>query len=476
MSRTCTLHILHTNDIHSHFEHMAQICSCLKEKRAQWEQQGGHVLTVDIGDHADRSRMKTEATWGHANVEVLNHSGYQYVTIGNNEGLTFPKEQLDGLYQHAAFTVVVSNLIDGTSEQLPAWASPYVIHEWDGFRVALLGVTAAFGTFYRLLGWEVMDPLPLIKRQVRELRPQVDAIIVLSHLGYGADKQMAAELEGIDVILGGHTHHLLEHGEQVGSVLIAQAGKFGDYVGHVQLLLDQEEHRVLTKEASVLNVGDAAADPAMEQLIEREKQAAEQVLSQPIATLSREMTVDWMRETPFASLMAASLRRWTGAEIGMANSGLLLTPLKQGEVTRKDLLQCVPHPVKPCAITLTGEQLLAILQRAVQTATICTPLKGFGFRGKMLGWMAVDGMTVYYTDGAERTITHVEVAGQPLAPLQQYRVGTVDMFMFNHLFPEFHRGKEQQFFLPEVLREVMAEMIADEDLITASLTPRWIRS
>jgi len=476
VSRTCTLHILHTNDIHSRFEQMAQISSCLKAKRAEWEQLGEHVLTVDIGDHIDRSRMNTEATWGRANVDILNHSGYQYVTIGNNEGLTLPKERLDALYQHAAFTVVVGNLRDGTSERRPAWASPYAIHEWDGFRIAILGVTAAFGSFYRLLGWEVSDPLPLIKRQVQELRPQVDAIIVLSHLGYWADKQLAAEVEGIDVILGGHTHHLLEQGERVGSALIAQVGKFGDYVGHVKLLLDQREHRILAKEARVMRVGEFAADPVVERLIEQERLAAEQVLSQPIATLSMDLAVDWQRETPFASLLAASLRRWTGAEIGMANSGLLLMPLRRGAITRKDLLQCVPHAVKPCAITLSGEQLLAILRRALQTETISTPLKGFGFRGKMMGWMGIDGVTVHYADRGKPDITQVYVSGQPLKAKRQYRVGTVDMFMFNHLFPEFHKGREQRFYLPEVLREVIAETIADDDLLHDSLRPRWIRS
>lgn len=476
MSRTRTVHILHTNDLHSRFEQMAHISACLKEKRAEWEQLGELVLTVDVGDHVDRSRMISEATWGRANVKILNHCGYQYVTIGNNEGLTLPKERLNRLYEHAVFTVVLGNLQEGVTVQPPTWATPYAIHEWDGLRIAILGVTAAFDSFYRLLGWEVSDPLPLIKQQVQALRSQVDVIIVLSHLGYWADKQMAAEVEGIDVILGGHTHHLLEQGERVGSTLLAQVGKFGEYVGHVRLQLDQERRQILSKEAQVMRVGDFAADPVVEQMLKEEQQAAEQALSQPIATLSMDLEIDWQRESPLATLLAASLRRWTGAEIGIANSGLSLKPLRRGAVTRKDLLECVPHAVKPCAITLSGEQLLAILRRAVQPETISLPLQGFGFRGKMMGWMGIDGVTVHYSDGENPVVTRIDVSGQPLMGKRLYRVATVDMFLFNHLFPEFHQGQDQQFYLPEVLREVLAEAIADDDLLGDSSRPRWIRS
>ncbi|MBO8163350.1 MAG: bifunctional metallophosphatase/5'-nucleotidase [Brevibacillus sp.] len=476
MACTSTLHIFHTNDIHSYFERMPQIAACLKVERSKWEQRGDHVLSVDIGDHADRSRMKTEATWGRANVEILNQSGYQYVTIGNNEGLTFPKEQLNLLYQDASFSVIVSNLVDGTTGQPPAWAVPYAIHEWEGFRAAILGVTAPFDTYYRLLGWEVKDPLALIKGQVQQLRDEVDAVIVLSHLGYWADKQLASEADGIDVILGGHTHHLLPYGERVGSTLIAHVGKFGEYVGHVRLVLEHKERRVLEQEAEVLPVSRYEADSAIEALIEREREAADRVLSEPVARLSRELPIDWERESPSASFLAASLRQWTGAEIGMANSGLMLIPLSEGEVTRKDLLACAPHPIKPCAVTLTGEQLLTILKQAIRPETVAMPLKGFGFRGKVTGWMGVDGLTVYYTDGVQPTITRVEVGDQPLSPTREYRVATVDMFLFNHLFPVFHKGKDQRFYLPEVLREVLAQTIRHKELIDASFAPRWIRN
>lgn len=80
-----TLTILHTNDIHSHFGSMSTIAAMINEERDQ----GGNFLVLDIGDHMDRMAVETEGTLGTANVDVINLTGYDAITIGNNEGLTF---------------------------------------------------------------------------------------------------------------------------------------------------------------------------------------------------------------------------------------------------------------------------------------------------------------------------------------------------------------------------------------------------
>nr|WP_277603131.1 bifunctional UDP-sugar hydrolase/5'-nucleotidase [Brevibacillus sp. SYP-B805] len=465
------MHILHTNDLHSQFAHMPQIASCLKQHRARWEEQGEHVLTVDVGDHLDRMSIKTEATWGRSNVEVLNRSGYQYVTIGNNEGITLPKEKLDVLYRDARFTVVLNNLQEAGADGPLPWAVPFAIHEWPDLRVALLGATVPFAEFYRLLGWEAKDPLPILAEQVRMLRPKVDAIVVLSHLGLRADRELARKIPGIDVILGGHTHELLKNGEQVGSTLIAQAGKFGEYVGHVRLTLGSKG--VVAAEAECLRAADYPYDPQIVQLIADERVKAEKRLSAPVARLEQDWPVNWERETALGSLLAACIRKWTGAEIGLANSGLLLTSLHSGVLTRKDLLQCLPHPINPCAVTLTGEQLLGILTRAIQPEVVHRELRGFGFRGKIAGWLGVDGLKIRYALEPAPQILQVLVGDVPLENGREYRVGTVDMFVFNRMFPELLEGRDMQFFLPEVLREIAAELLNDRVLLQSCLLPRW---
>ena len=95
----------------------------------KWHEEAGEeFLLFDLGDHADRSHPLTEATHGNANVELLNKAGYHAVTIGNNEGITFPYEDLDHLYDHRQFEVLLANLYyeDGNAA---SWAKANAIFE-----------------------------------------------------------------------------------------------------------------------------------------------------------------------------------------------------------------------------------------------------------------------------------------------------------------------------------------------------------
>lgn len=473
MPDTFALHLLHTNDIHSQFANMPRIATCLKLLRKRFEQSGEHVITVDLGDHADRSNIMTEATWGHANVAVLNASGYQYVTIGNNEGLTFPKAELEKLYESASFQVVLGNVKDEAGEQ-PRWAVSSVIHQWEGGTVALLGVTKSFPHFYGMLGWKAEEPFAFLQAQVQQLRPRVDVLVLLSHLGYKHDCQIAEAIEGIDVILGGHTHHLLPKGERVGNTLIAQAGRFGEYVGHVRLEVDRTQRAVREACAELVSVSAYEEDSDINALIERERLEAVRILGQPVTTLSFDLEPAIDRETAFGNFLAASLRMWTEAEAGMAIGGLLLTRLAEGLVTRKDLLECLPHPIKPWSVSLTGTQILRILERFAKPDTYLSELQGFGFRGSRVGWLHLDGIRVEYTPGADPAICLVEINGERLQPERSYRVGAMDLFLFHPFFSEFQTGADHQFFLPEVLREVVAETIQNTHLLKESCLPRWI--
>lgn len=472
MADTCTLHLLHTNDLHSHFEKMPLIATCLRTSREQWESRQEHVLTIDIGDHMDRMDSRSEASFGKTNVSVLNRCGYQYATIGNNEGLTLPKSKLDTMYEQADFTVVVGNLLDRATMAPPAWAVPYAIHTCGELRIALLGMTIPFFS-YQNMGWEIREPLPVLREQVAALRSSVDIIILLSHLGYQTDCMLAQEVAGLDVILGGHTHHTLPHGERVGSTLIAQTGRFGEHVGHVRLIWDRAAKQIVDVSAELFETGRYEPDQALLAFLQKEQEQANVSLIRPIARLERDLRVNWTEETPYGSFLAASIRKWTGAEVGMANGGLLLTDLQRGSLTFAQLLKSVPHPINVCAVTLTGRQLAAVLEQAIQPQIVHRELRGYGFRGKIEGWMAVDGLRIQYADSRKPHIVAIEVNGQPLANEREYRVGTVDMFMYNRLFPDLLQGREIEYFFPEMLREVIANTITDQTLVQNAFLPRW---
>lgn len=83
---------------------------------------------------------------------------------------------------------------------------------------------------------------------------------MLSHLGLPSDERIALEIPEVDVILGGHTHHLLETGKIEGNALLAAAGRWGEYIGKVDIELD-ENNQILTKTAMTFKTEDLPAAP-----------------------------------------------------------------------------------------------------------------------------------------------------------------------------------------------------------------------
>ncbi|CAG7646538.1 hypothetical protein PAESOLCIP111_05185 [Paenibacillus solanacearum] len=469
------LRILHTNDIHSRFEHMAAIAAVIGRLRTEAGEE--RTLTLDIGDHMDRVRPETEGTMGHANVAVMNATGYDAVTIGNNEGLTLTPEALADAYREASFAVVLANMPEaGTGTHAP-WAAPWRIIEKAGVRIGLIGVTACFPDFYSLLGWDVQDPLDVVKRLVPELRPQVDIVVVLSHLGLRNDERLAAEVPGIDMILGGHTHHLLEQPLRIGGAAVCAAGKFGQYVGMIDVEWDSIGRTIGRVEATVIPVPELPRDERVAKLIEQAGEEAGARLGQVVATLPMDLPIDWYGESKLGNLLAAGLRRFTEAQIGLVNSGQLLHGLAHGPLTAGMLLELCPSPINPCRVMLTGTQLLLALEQSLLPEFMDKPLFGFGFRGKVLGSLCVDGMDIEFDPEAApyRKIRSAAVAGEPLLPEQTYTVGMIDMFTFKIGYESLSEGTEAQFFLPEFIRDVLLRQLLERQALEDSGRLRFVK-
>jgi 5'-nucleotidase len=469
------LHILHTNDLHSHFEEMTRIATGLKTLRLALQKKGESVVTVDIGDHMDRMRLKTEATLGQANIDVMNKTKYDLVTVGNNEGLTFSRQEFDRLYRNAAFSVICANLLDSNSGQIPSFLRPYAIKQYGDLTVGWIGVTAAFPDVYELLGLTALPPKQVVAEYAAALRSRVDLLIVLSHAGYKQDVEMAESIEGIDVILGAHTHTYLEKGECINRTLICQTGKFGQYIGHVTITYDKKTKSIRDLKARCLPSSAYEPDESLTQTIEQHRQHAESNMRAVVTSIKCELPVSWEEESPLANLLAAGIRSWVDAEVGLVNSGTLLFSLPKGEITRKDILSLCPHPINPCRMKLTGAQLLSILEESLDEAMIHKQMRGFGFRGKVIGWLSVDGAEVFYNPHAPlgKRIEHVDIMGVPLQKERLYTVGTIDMFTFGIIFPIFKQGTELQFYLPEFLRDVLQKQLQNEEALKNSVHRHW---
>ncbi|MDR6879192.1 bifunctional UDP-sugar hydrolase/5'-nucleotidase [Bacillus sp. 3255] len=468
--------ILHTNDLHSHFEMMPKISAYFNRVRDGYP--ADQVLTLDIGDHMDRMSPETEGTNAIANLEIMNATGYDAMVVGNNEGLTFTPDLLrEAVQTYAKFPILGSNIRELATMETPDWLVPSVTLEKSGLRIGLIGVTAAYPIYYELLGWQVTDPIEAVRAHTALLRPQTDLIVVLSHLGLRMDQRLAEEIEGIDVILGGHTHHVLEEPLLIGGTYLAAAGKFGQYAGHIELGYDRAQRRIAEFRSRVVPMTeDAEEDSSVSALLERFRIAGAAALDEEVAQLREPLRLDWYGESPLGNLLAAGIRRWTSADIGLVNSGQLLQGLKEGRLTRGRLLEICPGPINPCRLLLRGSDLLQALEESLQREFMEKPIRGLGFRGEVLGVLSVDGMTVEIDSSRapyERVVA-VQIGGEPLDRARDYVVGTIDMFTFGSGYLSLSQGKEIVYMLPEFIRDVLARELRDQEAIAECHAARFI--
>jgi 2',3'-cyclic-nucleotide 2'-phosphodiesterase (5'-nucleotidase family) len=473
------LHIIHTNDIHSRFEQMPRIASVIQYLKQSRPDES--VITLDIGDHMDRMRVETEGSMGAANIAVLNASGYDAVVLGNNEGLTFPKEAISAVYSgQTQFAVLGTNLLDAESGTQVEWMVPSLVIEKGNLRIGIVGVTAFYENFYSLLGWTALEPFQAIRAEIHKLRTDehVHLIIVMSHLGLRQDRMLAHEIEGIDLILGGHTHHLLEQPEKEDRTWLAATGSLGKYVGDITLGYHFSTGELTLVQGRCLSTEQFPIDEQVAQLIESYYVLGRDNLSQPVAHLEHRLSIDWYGESQLGNLLAAGIHRWTDAEIGLVNAGQLLSGLEAGPVTAGQLLSMCPSPINPCVTQLQGTHIRQALEESLIDEFYEYPIRGFGFRGQVLGVLCVSGIIIEYNPVGERfnKISNVQINGEPLDEERMYRVGMIDMFTFGIGYTSLSQGVDTHYYLPEFIRDILEVQLQRPDELLKCARSHWVAS
>ncbi|MDO6449125.1 bifunctional UDP-sugar hydrolase/5'-nucleotidase [Oceanobacillus profundus] len=452
----------YTNDLHSDFKQWPRVVTYLKEARALRNQRGESNWTIDIGDHVDRSHSITEATMGKANVKLLNDAGYDYVTIGNNEGITMSHQDLYHLYDEAAFEVTCANL-HSTDNMQPPWLRPTVnIETKHGVKIGMIGLTAPFNAFYELLNWYVSPEFEVLDKYMKDLENSVDIIIVMSHLGITIDQEIARRYDAVDAIIGGHTHHLLRSGEYINNAVITAAGKHCAYIGEVILTWDHKQKKLVKKEAYTADITHLEKDAETEQTLHVMLNEANSLLGETVVQIDSPLTVNWYKDTPIMQELTNTVKEWTKADAAMLNNGLLLESLPVGAITYGDIHRICPHPINPVVVDLKGNELIEVVRVSLTKEFMQLALKGFGFRGKVLGRMMFAGIQVetgFHKNGEEYVKQVLLENGEEIDPDRTYYIATADTFTFGRLLPEVAKSDSKQYFVPEFLRDLLAKTL-----------------
>src|SRR5699024_1132708 len=158
------------------------------------------------------------------------------------------------------------------------------------------------------------------------------------------------------------------------------------------------------------------------------EQKSDEILQQTLIQTEDPLLVDWYKETKLIKDLTETLLEWTKADGAMLNAGLLLHTLEAGKISYKDVHAICPHPINPCIVTLSGEELTEVVRASLTDQFMNLELKGFGFRGKVLGRMVFAGLEAKIkSHGAgQEYVEEIFIDGAPIGRKNVYRIATGD--------------------------------------------------
>lgn len=380
----------------------------------------GACVHVDSGD-ALHGTGPAQWTAGAAVVPALNAVGVELMTPGNWE-FGFGPAVLRDRVGDLAFPVIAGN-VRRADTGAPEFAAAE-IREVGGLRVAFLGITSpivsrtmprAFGAGLRFL--DPLDVLPELVATTRD-RERPDLVVLVSHYGFAQEVTLARQVDGIDVILGGHTHDVLAEPVVVGGTVITQSGAHGSYL--TRLDLEITHGRVSDVRHQLLAVEEAGpADPEVAAVIEEalgpHRAALDEVVGETPTLLHRGTVL----EAPADALITDAYRASTDADVALSHGWRYGPPIPTGPVTVGDLWQLIPTNPELFTVRLTGAVLRRMLEQSLERTFASNALRQQGgYVMRFAGMRAV----VRLNNPAGTRVLQLEIGGEAADPSREYLV------------------------------------------------------
>ena len=403
-----TLHVLHINDLHSRIESInkydstcnaeaevegecfggvARLATKVAELRGALVADGQNVVLLDAGDQFQGSLMYTTYK-GAAAAEFMEKIGFDAMAVGNHEFDDGP-EALAAFVDKVSFPVLSGNLDLSGSNLLKGKVADSVILDVGGEKIGLVSALATDTVDTSSPGPNVVfkDEIEELKADVAALEAEgVDKIIALTHVGYNLDQRIAAEVPGLDLVVGGHSHTYLSAsdedrqgayptwvtGPEGGMVPVVQAYAYSKYLGHIELTFDDAGNLVhaegdtIVLDASVTPDAEIAARVA--ELAGPIEELKARVVADSAAAIDGDRANCRATECQMGNLVADAMLdrvKGQGIQIAFQNGGGLRASIDAGEVTMGEVLTVLPFQNTLSTFEAKGSTLLAALENGV---------------------------------------------------------------------------------------------------------------
>ncbi|WP_059104309.1 bifunctional metallophosphatase/5'-nucleotidase [Shouchella shacheensis] len=407
-----SVNIYHTNDHHGHTSMYPQMITTLHEAK----EEHGDGLLLDAGD-VFSGTLYFNSFHGQDSIEFMNMMEYDAFVPGNHEfDLGDPENghpELVEFFKAAEFPILAANMDFSKDEGLDQLTEEGISHEAEGGMIYDGIVLEYEGEQIGIFGLNTEDTVNVSSTNDVEFNDYVESaqnmvnqfeaeginkIIALTHLGYdtdpsvGNDLLLAEKVEGIDIIIGGHSHTKIdpptvvtenEEGEEIDPTIIGQAGEYGQYIGRINVTFDA--NGVITDHSGeLLATKDRDLDPEAEKMLEPYTEEIEEIQIEEVgANVVSELPTPRhgngdaesvrANETALGNLIAdAQLKAAQAVNedtiMALQNGGGIRASIEQGEVTVGELITVQPFGTRLTLLEVSGEELIESFEVSVSNA------------------------------------------------------------------------------------------------------------
>lgn len=448
MAQERTFTILHTNDIHgrhvpfdvapgdataqtgdpgrapAEFDRAATVggFQYLAGKVGEIRRREGadNVLLVDAGDTFSDDLVGNE-TRGAAIIKLMNALGYQFMALGNHD-FDYGLERTRELAKLANFPMRGANTLDAGK---PIFGQPWQVFNVNGVRVAMLALsyhnTDETGSKANVRGLEFTSGIETTRQYLPAMRQAADVVALLSHQGTAVDRELARELPGVDLIVGGHSHDRIAPPEKINDTWIVQALSDGAALGELRVTMGADR-KLKSVSGTIHDLWNdrIAPDTKMAQMVAEIDAPYRQQLDEVLANSADRIGRQYKSESPFDVLVGDLMREHTGADIAFMPGVGYGVSIEPGPVTRERLYTLVPHPTKLVTLEMTGAQVKRLLE---QSATNLNPGNDLDRVGGLVQSSGI-GWTLDLNAPMGKRVSGVAVAGAAIDPARWYKVAT----------------------------------------------------
>ena len=424
--------IAHTNDVHGHIQEnskdkefgYAKIATLVKE----WREENKNFLLMDAGD-TFQGTIYTNQFKGESILPILNSLGYGAMAAGNHE-FDFGYEQLLKLRDQLKYPMINANVYkaDGTNLLVPTYTA-----EVGGQKIAFIGFVTEETPIVthpnNVIGLTFKDPVDIAKKLVPEMKEKADRVIILSHIGVEKDREIAKNVSGIDLIIGGHSHTPLRTPEVVNGTYIVQDWEYGKSLGRVDLYYYNKD--LVGFSGGLVEYDESVkADPEIDKLVQEVVKKVDTAMGAVIGKTEVDLhgergevrAVETNLGNFIADAIIAKTKTIKGHEavVALVNGGGIRASKKAGDLTKKDLYSILPFPNTLTIVKATGADIKAALEVSVKGVEKKDDLPG--------SFLQIGGMSYVYdvTKPVGERVLEVKVGGQPIDPAKTYTVATND--------------------------------------------------